>query len=119
MSDTLLLLILVALNLAFASALAFTRLRAVGWSGGKAWAMVGEMWAFFAVVVAACWWASTRIGGSAAGRGLPVELPAIAERFSEATAGEKALLVGAAVLLIALFGHLLSSLNKGMHGGPQ
>jgi len=118
MSDTLLLLILVAANLAFASALAFMRLRAVGWSGGKAWTMLGEMWAVFAIVIAVCWWAATRVGG-AAGRGLEPELGGAAERFARATGGEKALLLGAAALALALFCHLLSSLNKGMRSGPQ
>jgi len=119
MSDTLLLLILVALNLAMASGLAFARLRAVGWPARRVWTMLAEIWAFFAVMVAGCWWASGRMGGGASRGGVGFELDNMAERFSSLGAGEKVALVALAVGAVALFAHMMASLNKGMRKGPQ
>jgi hypothetical protein len=119
MSDTLLLLIVVALNLAMASGLAFARLRALGWPTRRVWTIVAEMWAFFALMVAGCWWASARIGGGSGRGAVGFEFESMAERFSALGPGEKAAFAALAVAAVALFAHLLASLNKGMRRGPQ
>ena len=119
MSDTALLLLLVALNLLFASALAGVRLRAIGWSARRIWVITGEMWAVFGLMIAMFRYLLWKAGDTAVtGAGPAGEFSGFAARFATLPAGAKATFVGGLVLTAGLFFHMLITLNRGMHKAP-
>ncbi len=119
MSDIALLLVLVALNLLFASALVVVRLGAVGWSAKRVWIMIAEMWIVFGLFIGMFSLLAAETGeGMANGPGAEAELAGFAARFAHLAMGAKIVFLGGLVLTIVLFFHMLITLNRRMHKAP-
>lgn len=119
MSDTGLLLVLVALNLLFASALALVRLTAVGWPVRQVLVMIAEMWGVFGLFIGMFRFVlGKRTDSLPPGLEAAAELSEFAARLASLGPGDMALFVGAVVLTVGLFFHMLMTLNRAMHRAP-
>lgn len=108
--DLVLVLILSALALGFASLLVYIRLRSLGLTGRRILGLLAELWLSFAAIIT-LFSLTRQLLGEAPRTGLFSELAYLLERVQTLPPAQQWLLLGALVVAIGLFAHLLWSLR--------